>query len=89
MFGGMGGMGGRNSNLRFLRLGALAALLIGTSPRSPYDAAGVRGRAVVLMVVGWGAVWGAVHSGRRFGHRPDTPRTLIPNRTRSEPYSVR
>ena len=28
MFGGMGGMGGRNSSLRFLRLGALAALLI-------------------------------------------------------------
>jgi hypothetical protein len=27
----MGGMGRRNSNLRFLRLGALAALLIGPS----------------------------------------------------------
>jgi hypothetical protein len=32
MFGGMGGMGGgRNSSLRFIRLGALAALLIGTA----------------------------------------------------------
>jgi hypothetical protein len=31
MFGGMGGMGGRNSSLRFVRLGALAALLIGTA----------------------------------------------------------
>jgi hypothetical protein len=31
MFGGMGGVGGRNSSLRVLRLGALAAFVIGTA----------------------------------------------------------
>ena len=31
MFGDMGSMGGRNSSLRFLRLGALAAFLVGTA----------------------------------------------------------
>ena len=38
---------------------------------------------------GMGARSEAAHSARRLRHQPDIPRTPIPNRTGSGPYSVR
>ena len=93
-------------------LGALAALLIGTTvfhvrgsgyvtlrvfyivfivgvliASFVFRRHGGSGRAVVVAVDGGGT--GAAHLGRRLRHRPGTPRTPIPSRTASGPYSVR
>ena len=51
MFGGMGGMGGRNSSLRFLRLGALAALLIGTAVFHVRGSGYVTLRVIYIVVI--------------------------------------
>ena len=51
MFGGMGGMGRRNSSLRFLRLGALAALLIGTAVFHVRGSGYVTLRVIYIVVI--------------------------------------
>src|SRR5450755_1285297 len=51
MFGGMGGMGGRNSSLRFLRLGALAALLLGTAVFHVRSSGYVTLRVIYIVVI--------------------------------------
>jgi hypothetical protein len=51
MFGGMGGMGGRHSSLRFLRLGAFAALLIGTAVFHVRGSGYVTLRVIYIVVI--------------------------------------
>jgi len=51
MFGGMGGKGGRNTSLRFLRLGALAALLIGTAVFHVRGSGYVTLRVIYIVVI--------------------------------------
>jgi hypothetical protein len=51
MFGGMGGMGGRSSSLRFLRLGALAALLVGTAVFHVRGSGYVALRVIYIVVI--------------------------------------
>jgi len=51
MFGDMGSMGGRNSSLRFLRLGALAALLIGTAVFHVRGSGYVTLRVIYIVVI--------------------------------------
>jgi uncharacterized membrane protein YgcG len=56
MFGGMGGMGGRNSAFRYIRLGLLAALLIGTLVfhlhGTAYDALHIVYIVVIVVAIG-------------------------------------
>jgi hypothetical protein len=68
MFGGMGGTGGRNTSLRFLRLGALAALLIGTAVFHVRGSGYVTLRVIYIVVI--------VGAHRLF--RPTTPRGFGP-----------
>ena len=51
MFGAMDGMGRRNSSLRFLRLGALAALLIGTAVFHVRGSGYVTLRVIYIVVI--------------------------------------
>jgi hypothetical protein len=51
MFGGMGGMGGRNLSLRFFRVGALAALLIGTAVFHVRGSGYVTLRVIYIVVI--------------------------------------
>jgi hypothetical protein len=69
MFGGMGGMGGRNSSLRFLRLGALAALLIGTAVFHVRGSGYVTLRVIYIVVI-VGALIASFALRRRGGSGP-------------------
>src|ERR1017187_2355586 len=69
MFGGMGGMGRRNSSLRFLRLGALAAFLIGTAVFHVRGSGYVTLRVIYIVVI-VGVLMASFAVRRRWGSGP-------------------